>query len=140
MKHFEEPSTIFLGELAVLADTLSSPSAFPLVDSLLSRLIPSPIRPKTAWPARDIPSLMSAVSTSQADFSGCLRNLKIALGAFLCVRNFFLESGYRTAEVDMTALDIRCAALRGNLKREGSYLGKMVMCVYDNSSGLHILI
>ncbi|KAI0316872.1 origin recognition complex subunit 3 N-terminus-domain-containing protein [Amylostereum chailletii] len=128
LKHFEEPLTVLGHDPASLTNTLTDPASFTFVDSLLSRCISTQTTAKRrgGWPVSDITELLSAVVDARTNFHIRLRDLKVALGALLCVQRVLFDMGHRTSEDNRTVFEIRSAALRGNLGREATYIGKMV--------------
>ncbi|KAI0060018.1 hypothetical protein BV25DRAFT_1828445 [Artomyces pyxidatus] len=133
MKHFDEPLTIFVRDellgtksITSAAEALSTPDCFAFLDTLLAwSTDPHTVTNNTGWGNTDVSALLLAVREARVQFQTKLRGIKLAFGILRTVQRVMLSFGYRSAETDKSLLELMSAAMKGQLEREGKYLGMM---------------
>lgn len=144
LKHFCDPLTIlchdtFLGTSADLAaQILTSPNSFLFLDSLFTRLHrPGPVPSENhadRWRNQSIPSLIEAVDQVRIAFHTHARNLRVGFRLLIMVQGWMKKQGYKSAESDLTVIEMMGDAMRGRLGRQGKWIGTMIKCVSPSMS------
>ncbi|KAI0267313.1 origin recognition complex subunit 3 N-terminus-domain-containing protein [Gloeopeniophorella convolvens] len=126
MKHFDEPLTVFVRD-----ELLGTSFAF--LSSLLSwSLDPQNVGSNgDSWPISAPAGLLDSVAGAREEFRSRLRRSKFAFGIMRRVQSVMLGFGYRSAEANKTPLEMMSACLKGELGREGRYLGTMTRKLPD---------
>ncbi|TFY76641.1 hypothetical protein EWM64_g7371 [Hericium alpestre] len=140
LKHFDEPLAIFASrDASASLDTafLSQPACFGFLNSLLTASVDAhAARSASGWKIRDIPALLAFEERAHAEFQSRLRLLRLSFRMLRCVQRVLLSFGYRNAEMEKTVPELMSAALRGQLEREGKYLGTMVKKLAPDKLGV----
>ncbi|KAG7095809.1 hypothetical protein E1B28_006509 [Marasmius oreades] len=102
LKHFSINSLTLLHHHTPSHEVFRSPSSFPFLDSLLSRLHGLEDEDEDLdWQTKSIRDVIRAVDTARSDFYAQTRRVRLAFGLMRSIQEFLEENGYKGLDLEV---------------------------------------